>query len=162
MTDLYVIFRVAESEYALPAAQVLQLESFDGVTAVPGTLPHVTGIVQVRGRIVPVIDLRLLFGHAAIEPVLDNRIIVVEVGSRTVGLCVDSSREVLRLAGDQFQPTPGLVAEQSRGFVRGVARVGARLLMLFDLAKILGEEALYDDPVPHLAGGQHGRRALPG
>jgi purine-binding chemotaxis protein CheW len=162
VSDLYVIFRVAESEYALPAMQVLQLESYSGVTAVPGTAPHVTGIVQVRGRIVPVIDLRLLFGHPAIEPALDCRIIVVEVGARTVGLCVDMSREVLRLATDQFQPTPALMAEQSRGFVRGVARIGARLLMLFDLAKILGEEALYDDPVPHLTGAPVGQRALPG
>ena len=161
MNGLYVTFRVADADYALPAEQVLQLESFSGVTKVPGTAAHVTGIVQVRGRIVPVIDLRLLFGLPEVEAVLDSRIIVVELGSRTVGLRVDLSREVLRLDAEQFEPTPPLLAEQSRGFVLGVARVGARLLMLFDLAKVLGEEPLHDDPFHTLGDGQHGRRALP-
>jgi purine-binding chemotaxis protein CheW len=161
MSDLYVVFRVAEAEYALSAAQVLQLESFSGVTAVPGTLPHVIGIVQVRGRIVPVIDLRLLFGQPPVEATLDNRIIVVEVGTRTIGLRVDVSREVIKLDPEQVHPTPPLVAEQSRGFVLGVVRVGSRLLMLFDLAKVLGED-LHDDPIHSLEAGGPGRLALPG
>jgi purine-binding chemotaxis protein CheW len=161
MSELHVIFRVAEAEYALSAAQVLQLESFGGVTAVPGTRSHVIGIVQVRGRIVPVIDLRLLFGHPPVEATQDSRIIVVEVGSRTIGLRVDSSREVLKLEPEQVHPTPALVAEQSRGFVLGVVRIGERLLMLFDLAKVLGED-WHDDPNHTLEDGLPGRLALPG
>jgi purine-binding chemotaxis protein CheW len=161
MTGLYVVFRVAEAEYAVPAAQVLQLESFSGVTAVPGTLPHVTGIVQVRGRIVPVIDLRLLFGEPEAPAVLDTRIIVIELNERTVGLRVDSSREVLKLEGEQFHATPSVVSDRSRGFVRGVARIGPRLLMLLNLVKVIGEEALHDDPDPSLDDGSLGRRALP-
>jgi purine-binding chemotaxis protein CheW len=161
MNGLYVVFRVADAEYAVPAAQVLQLESFGGVTAVPGTLPHVTGIVQVRGRIVPVIDLRLLFGEAAVESVLETRIIVVELGERTVGLRVDSSREVLKLDAEQFHATPTVVADRSRGFVKAVARVGPRLLMLLNLAKVIGEEPLNDDPEHILDDGGAGRRALP-
>jgi purine-binding chemotaxis protein CheW len=161
MTGLYVIFRVAAGEYAVPAAQVLQLESFSGVTAVPGTQPHVTGIVQARGQIVPVIDLRLLFGEPEAEAALDTRIIIVELGERTVGLRVDSSREVLKLEDEQFHPTPTVVTDRSRGLVRGVARVGPRLLMLLNLVKVLGEEELHDDD--HiLDDGSAGRRALPG
>jgi purine-binding chemotaxis protein CheW len=162
MNALFLAFRVGDADYALPAEQVLQLESFGGLTAVPGTLPHVTGIVQVRGRIVPVVDLRIRFGLPASEPVLDTRIIVVELGSRTVGLRVDSSREVLRLDASQFQATPAIVTEQSRGFVLGVTRVGTRLLMLLDLAKVLGEEESNDDSVHIIDGRSPGRRALPG
>lgn len=161
MSGLYVVFRVAENEYAVPAAQVLQLESYSGVTAVPGTLPHVTGIVQVRGRIVPVIDLRLLFGDAAADAALDTRIIVVELNERTVGLRVDSSREVIKLEAEQFHTTPTVVADRSRGFVRAVASVGTRLLMLLNLAKVIGEEPLHDDPDHILEDGGAGRRALP-
>jgi len=161
MTGLYVVFRIAAAEYAIPAAQVLQLESFTGVTPVPGTLPFVTGIVQVRGCIVPVIDLRLLFGEAAAEAVLDTRIIVVELNGRTVGLRVDSSREVLKLGGEQVHSTPSVVAERSRGFVCGVARVGERLLMLLDLVKVIGEESLHDDPDHILEDRSAGQRALP-
>ena len=161
MSELFVVFRVADSEYALAASQVSQLESFTGVTPVPGTLAHVSGIVQVRGRIVPVIDLRLLFGQPPLEVTLDSRIIVVQLGPRSVGLRVDSSREVLKLDPDQFQPTPPIIAEQSRGFVLAVARLGSRLLMLFDLAKVSGEDPLHDHPDHVLEGNQLGRRALP-
>lgn len=159
MSSLFVVFRVGDAQYALPAEHVLQLESFGGVTAVPGTLAHVAGIVQVRGRIVPVLDLRLRFGLPPTEPALDTRIIVVEFQSRTVALRVDSSREVIRLAPDQFQSTPALVSEQSSGFVLGIARVGDRILMLLDLAKVLGEEQPYDDPA-HTLPGSFGHRAL--
>jgi purine-binding chemotaxis protein CheW len=161
MNGLFIVFKVADSEYAISAEQVLQLESFSGVTAVPGTQPHVTGIVQVRGRIVPVVDLRLLFGAAPVEPTLDTRIIVVELGDRTVGLRVDSSREVLKLSEEQFQTTPSVLSERSRGFVCGVARVGPRLLMLLQLAKVLGEEELHDDSAHILDDSSARRRALP-
>ena len=84
-----------------------------------------------------------------------------ELGERTVGLRVDSSREVLKLAAEQFHTTPSVVSDRSRGFVRGVARVGPRLLMLLDLAKVLGEEQLHDHSDPILDDGSAGRRALP-
>jgi purine-binding chemotaxis protein CheW len=162
MSALFVVFRVGEGHYALAAEHVLQLESFAGVTAVPGALPHVAGIVQVRGRIVPVIDLRLRFGLPAVEPVLDTRIVVVEYNGRTVGLRVDSGREVTRLEVEQFQATPAIVSEQSSGFVLGIARVGERILMLVDLAKVLGEEKTHDVPANTLPGNSIGQRALPG
>jgi purine-binding chemotaxis protein CheW len=161
MNGLYIVFRVANAEYAVAAAQVLQLESFSGATAVPGTLAHVSGIVQVRGRIVPVIDLRLLFGEASADAALDTRIIVVELNERTVALRVDSSREVLKLEAEQFQPTPTVVSERSRGFINAVARVGNRLLMILNLEKVIGEEQLHDDPDHILEHGSAGRRALP-
>jgi len=160
MNGLYIVFRVADADYALPASQVLQLESFEGATPVPGTLSHVTGIVQVRGRIVPVIDLRLLFGEGAVSPGLDTRIIVAELGERTVALRVDSSREVLQLTAEQVQPPPAVVNERSRGFVRAVARVGNRLLMILNLEQVLGEDSLHDDP-DHILEAGAGRRALP-
>ena len=162
MNELFIVFRVAEADYALAATQVLQLESFEGATAVPGTLPHVVGIVQVRGRIVPVVDLRVRFGEPPAPATIDTRIIVVELGERTVALRVDSSREVLKLAAEQVQPPPAVVNERARGFVSAVARVGNRLLMILNLAKVIGEEQLNDD-ADHILddGGGAGRRALP-
>jgi purine-binding chemotaxis protein CheW len=161
MNGLYIVFRVAQAEYALAAAQVLQLESFSGATAVPGTLPHVSGIVQIRGRIVPVIDLRQLFGEPPVEAGLDTRVVVVELNERTLALKVDSSREVLKLGAEQVQATPIVVGERSRGFVNAVARVGNRLLMILNLEKVIGEELLHDDPDHILEHGSAGRRALP-
>ncbi len=140
MSELYVIFRVAGAEYALPAAEVLQLESFEGATRVPGASVYVEGLVQVRGRVVPVIDLRARFGLPAAERGLDSRVVVVERGGRTVGLLADSAREIVKLDPGEFRPPPELVAEQSAHFVRAVARAGQRLIMLIDAGRVIGEE----------------------
>jgi purine-binding chemotaxis protein CheW len=143
MSALHVVFKVAAAEYFLPAAEVLQMESFQGATPVPGTPPYVAGIVQVRGRIVPVVDLRARFGLPPEEPTIDSRIVVAELRDRTVGLLVDSGREVIKLEADQILPPPRALAESTGGFVKAVAQIGKRLLMLIDFAKVIGEEPIH-------------------
>lgn len=162
MNELYVVFSVAGAEYALPAASVLQLESYQGATLVPGTAPHVAGIVQVRGQVIPVLDLRRLFNHPPVEPTLDTRVIVTERAGRQVGLLVDKSREVLRIDASTVQTTPGVVNESSRGYFGGVVQLGARLVMLLDLRKVVGEEDLNDEFTKRLEPGLSGPAALPG
>lgn len=137
---LYVIFKVGEAEYALAASSIFQMESFTGATAVPGTPPFVIGIVHVRGRIVPLVDLRLRFGLVPGPPVLENRVVVGLCGERLVGLLVDSGREVLKISPAQFQPPPRLLDDHAGGFIEAVAQVGTRVIMLVDFAKVIGEE----------------------
>ena len=137
---LHVVFTVAGSEYIVAAADVAQMDSYTGATAVPGAAPFVAGIVQVRGRVVPVVDLRARFGLPPAALTLDSRIVVVRVGERTVALLADSAREVLKVAPDALRPPPPLVADQARGYLKAVAQVGPRLLMLVDLRKLIGEE----------------------
>lgn len=137
---LYVVFSVNGSEYSLPAETVLQMESFEGATVVPGAPGFVAGVVQIRGRVLPVVDLRVRFGGAPGERVLDNRIVVGQHGERVVGLLVDSAREVVKIARSELKPPPPLVA--SSGFVKAVAQVGKRLVMLIDFSKVIGEEQL--------------------
>lgn len=148
MSVLHVVFRVGSAEYVLPAADVLQMETYAGATPVPGSPPYVAGLVQVRGRVLPVIDARARFGLPPIERTLDTRVVVGQLGTRTVGLVVDSAREVVKLDPAQLKPPPQLVDEQAQGFVKAVAQLGAgkdgaggsRLLMLIDLHKVVGEE----------------------
>jgi purine-binding chemotaxis protein CheW len=137
---LHVLFRVGDSDYVLPAGDVLQMESFEGATPVPGTAPYVAGLVQVRGRVVPVVDLRARFGLPAVAPTIDTRIVVVQSAERTVGLLVDSAREVVQLPPDALKPPPAVVANAGHGFVKAVAQSGKRLVMLIDFAKVIGEE----------------------
>jgi len=137
---LYVIFKVGDAEYALPADAIFQMESFTGATPVPGAPPFVIGIVHVRGRIVPLIDLRLRFGLQPGPPVLENRIVVGLCGERLVGLVVDSGREVLKIAPAQFQQPPRLLDDEAGGFIQGVTQIGTRVIMLVDFAKVIGEE----------------------
>ena len=139
---LHIVFKVAGAEYAIPAELVLQMESYTGATAVPGAPAYVAGIVQIRGKVVPVVDLRLRFGLPAIVATLDSRIVVGKSGERAVGLLVDSAREVLKLKKEEISDPPSMVTDQAEGFVKAVARPGNRLLMLIDFLKVIGEEKL--------------------
>src|SRR5580658_7847595 len=119
---LHVVFKVADSEYLLPSETVLQMESFSGATPVPGAPAYVIGIVQIRGRVVPVVDLRLRFGGAVGETSLDNRIVVGQHGDRVVGLLVDSAREVVKVSAAQLKPPPPILNHQASGFVKAVVQ----------------------------------------
>lgn len=140
MSTLHVLFKVDEVNYAVAANDVLHLESFTGATRVPGVPPYVAGLVQIRQRVVPVVDLRARFGLPPTVASLDSRVMVVQSGTRAVGLLVDSAREVLAIEQDSFRPPPEVVSAQAEGFVVSVAQAGARLVMLVDLEKIIGQE----------------------
>ena len=140
MTTLHVTFRVGTSEYALPASQVLHLESFQTATPVPGAPAHVAGLVQVRGRVVPVVDLRTRFGLPAIERTIDHRVVIVQVGTRVAALLVDSAREVLQLDEAMFEKPPEVLDRHGGGFVTAVATLAKRLFLLIDVPRIIGEE----------------------
>ena len=143
MSELHVLCKVNDTEYVLPAADVLQMESFGGATKVPGAATTVAGLVQIRGRVVPVVDLRVVFGLAPISPTIDSRVVVMKTAERVVGLLVDSAREVLKIPAEDFHPPPAVLVQQTDGLVKAVAQVGNRLLMLIDFIKVIGEE--HDD-----------------
>lgn len=143
MSALHVLFKVDGAEYVLAASDVLQMESFTTATRVPGTPAYVAGLVQIRGRVVPVVNLRARFGLPHVEPSLDTRVVVVQQGARIVGLLVDSAREVLSIPPEAFRPPPEVVAEQASGFVKAVAQVGGRLVMLIDEGRVIGEGKLH-------------------
>jgi purine-binding chemotaxis protein CheW len=139
---LHVVFKVGDGEYVLPTATVVQIESYSGATAVPGAPGFVVGIVQIRGRIVPVVDLRVRFHLPHLEAGADTRIVVGQSGDRVVGLLVDSGREVLKISPGQIRPTPKLLEDEAGGYVKAVAQVGPRLLLVMDFEKVIGEEQL--------------------
>ncbi len=141
MTVLHVAFKVAGTEYVLPASAVLHLDSFEGATKVPGTADAVAGLVHTRGQVVPVVDLRARFGLPPGERSLDSRIIIVQVGTRTAGLLVDSAREVLDIEPSAFREPPELVDEQAQGLIKAVAQTAERMVMLINLPKLIGEKA---------------------
>lgn len=137
---LHLTFRVGSSDYALPASVVIHLESFQGATHVPGAPAHVAGLVQVRGRVIPVVDLRTRFGLPPMERTIDHRVVIVQVGARVAGLLVDHAREVLQLDETMFEPPPEIVDPRRSLFVTAVASLTERLLLLIDVPRIIGEE----------------------
>jgi len=138
-----VVFRVGNAEYVMPASSVLELESFTGATHVPGAPPYLRGLLNVRGRVVPAIDLRTRFGLPPIEPTIDTRIVVGQVGGRVVGLVVDAARDVVTLASEAFRAPPEVIVDQTQGFVQSIAEAGQRLMMLLDFSKVIGEESAH-------------------
>jgi purine-binding chemotaxis protein CheW len=142
MNTLHLAFRVGSAEYVLPATEVLHMEAYEErSTEVPGTASWVHGLVQVRGRVVPLLDLRRRFGLPPITPEEQRslRIIVVEHGPRVVGLLADSAREVLKLEPAAFKPPPEMVRDGAEGFIRSITIHKDRMLMLLDLSKVLGD-----------------------
>ena len=159
--SLHLVFVVAGAEYALPVEAILQMESFSGATSVPGAPPYVLGVVTVRGRVLPVVDLRLRFGLPPLADTFDTRIAITELGERVVALRVDSAREVVKLDVEKHQPAPEIVLHGAHGFVRAVHSLGPRLLLLLDLPKVLGEPS--HDHAPHALladGGLREQRSL--
>jgi purine-binding chemotaxis protein CheW len=143
LSILHVVFKVAGTDYVMPADEVLQMESYSGATPIPGAGEHIAGIVQVRGRVVPVVDLRARFGLDAQERTLDSRLVIGQDAGRSVALLVDSAREVVKLTPEQLEPPPPMVADEAKGFIKAVARLGDRLLMLVDFKKVIGEVQLH-------------------
>lgn len=139
MSGLHVLLTVAGTRYVVPAASVLHMESYSESTPVPGAAPFVVGLVQIRGRVVPVIDLRARFGLPVIEPTLDSRVVVVQVGNRTVGLLADSAREVVNIAPDNFKPPPEVVGGQGAGFVDAVTQLDKKLVLRLDLVSVTSD-----------------------
>lgn len=141
MSALHVGFRVGNADYAIDANDVLHLETFSEATHVPGAPSFVAGLVQVRGKLVPIVDLRIRFGLEPRERSLDNRVIVVKAGSRVAGLLVDSAREVMQLDESSFEPPPMFADNHAAGFVKAVAMQARRLLLVVDVPRLIGEEA---------------------
>ena len=145
MSVLHVLFRVGEADYVLPASDVIQMESFTSATEVPGCAAHVAGVVQIRGRVIPVIDLRTRFGLAPAPRTLDARVIVVADGARQVGLLADSARQVLKIDAEAFHAPPELIREQSQGFVSSIARAGSGVVMRIDFLKVIGPHGVPEE-----------------
>ncbi len=146
MSVLHVVFKVGAADYVLPASEVVQMESYTQATQVPGAPSYVAGLVQIRGQVIPVVDLRARFGLPPITHTLDSRLVVVSDGRRTVGLLADSAREVVRIADADFQSPPEIVSQQARGFVSRVARAGKRLVMRIDLSKVIAPDEPSKEP----------------
>ncbi len=142
MNALHVVFKVGEAEYVLAASDVLQMETFSRATEVPGAASYVAGLVQLRGQVIPVVDLRARFGLPPIARTLDARVLVVRDGDRVVGLLADSAREVINLDTETFQKPPGAIGTQSAGFVSAVAQAGTRLVMQIDFQKVIGQDGI--------------------
>jgi purine-binding chemotaxis protein CheW len=137
-----VTFEVAGEEFAVDILAVQEINRMMDLTRVPQSPPEVEGVINLRGKIIPVLDLRKRFGFPPAERGEDTRIVVVEVQGRVLGFLVDKVHEVLRISSEIVEPAPAMVCSINADFIAGVGKLNDRLLILLDLEKLFGSAAL--------------------
>jgi purine-binding chemotaxis protein CheW len=141
-TSQYLTFICAGEEYGVEILCVQEIKGWEGVTRVPYTPPYLLGVMNLRGVIVPVIDLRSRFGVALRAPDSSTVVIVVRVrtshGEKTAGIVVDAVSEVYSVAPDDIKPAPSLGASTDSACVRGLATVDEKMVMLLDIDRLVG------------------------
>ncbi|MNL34834.1 Chemotaxis protein CheW [compost metagenome] len=136
-----VSFNLGSEEFGVDIAMVQEIVRLPEITRVPRCAAFVEGVVNLRGKIIPVLDLRKRFGLGASEATKSTRIVIVTVGGKTLGMIVDAVSEVLRITADSVEETPEMMTSRvDNAFLKGIAKLEGRLLILLDLDLILSQE----------------------
>ena len=136
--DLQLVgFRIGKETFGVPINLVHEIVRVPEITAVPDAPQYVEGVINLRGKIVSVIDLRKRFGEKRIERNRKNRILVAEIERKMVGLIVDAASEVLRVCPEEIEDPPDVLDDAEIKYVTGVGKLKGRLVILVDLAKIM-------------------------
>lgn len=139
MQGMYLTFGLAEEGYGLEIRHVIEIIGIQKITAVPDLPEHVIGVLNLRGKVIPIIDVRLRFGLPQRE--FDERtcIVVVDVAGRSVGLVVDQVSEVVEIPEAQIEPPPA--TGQERGtYIRGLGKLGEQVKILLDVEALIADE----------------------
>lgn len=136
--ELHIVgFRVGRETFGVPIGLVHEIVRVPEITAVPDSPGYVEGVINLRGKIVSVVDLRKRFGEREISSHKKNRILVTEVEGKMVGLIVDAASEVLKIPDSEIELPPSVFEEGELNYVTGVGKLQGRLVILIDLSKIL-------------------------
>jgi purine-binding chemotaxis protein CheW len=136
--DLQVVgFRIGNETYGVRIAAVREIVRVPEITSVPNAPETIEGVINLRGKIIPVMDLRKRFGLAEIVSDKKNRILVVELENKLLGLIVNSASEVLRISPSDIEAPGNVFAEGESGYVTGVGKLKGRLIILLDINKLL-------------------------
>ncbi len=133
----FLSFRLGAEEYGIDILRVQEIRSYEEPTRIANAPPFIKGVVNLRGLIVPVVDLRIKLGCEKVEYNGFTVVIVLNVHGRVVGAVVDSVSDVLELKGDQIKPAPQMSLDIDTGFITGIASVGDRMLILMDIAALM-------------------------
>lgn len=136
--DLQLVgFRIGKEIFGVPINLVHEIVRVPEITAVPDAPECIEGVINLRGKIISIVDLRKRFGETQIEASRKNRILVAEIDNKMVGLIVDAASEVIRLPESEIEAPPEIFEESDVKYVTGVGKLNGRLVILIDLTKIL-------------------------
>ncbi len=130
-------FRLGAEEFGIDILRVQEIRSFEEPTRIANSLPFIKGVVNLRGVIVPVVDLRIKLGCASVEYNSFTVVIVLNVKGRVVGAVVDSVSDVLELQRENIKPAPDMNSQVDTAYITGIASVGERMLILMDIEALM-------------------------
>ncbi|MCL6478369.1 MAG: chemotaxis protein CheW [Peptococcaceae bacterium] len=134
------VFSLHGQVYGINIESVLEIIKMESVTRIPGTPDFIEGVINLRGKVIPVMDLCKRFNMPSSEISDSTRVIIVEAGGVTVGMIVDAVMEVIRFPSSGVEPPPPLIVGAGMESLKGIALVDEKLIILLDLAKVLYEE----------------------
>lgn len=137
-TIKFVTFFLDKEEYGLPISEVQEINRVVDITRVPNSPRHVMGVMNLRGKVVPVIELKTRLNIGATEIDKQSRIVVVEHGLKTLGLMVDRVSQVLNITSDQIEDAPEEAVEVHKNYIKGVGKIDERMVILLDLGQVIG------------------------
>jgi len=147
--ELHIVgFQVGRETYGVAITSLHEIVRVPDITAVPDAPDYLEGVINLRGKIVSVMDLRKRFGEKQIAINKQNRILVVEHAGRLAGLIVDSASEVLKIPADDVEVPPAVFQEGGLNCVTGLGKVKGRLVVLLDMSKLLAPGSLQNKPAP--------------
>lgn len=132
-----IVFELQKEEYAIPVQQVRSIEKLLPITRVPNVPPHIKGVINLRGVITPIVDLRARFGLEEKLETDASRIIITVIDEHEVGFIVDAANDVIDISEGQIEPAPEVVGSVENKYVQGVVKIDKRLFVCLDLNEIL-------------------------
>jgi purine-binding chemotaxis protein CheW len=141
--ELHIVgFQVGRETYGVPITSLHEIVRVPEITAVPDAPEYLEGVINLRGKIVSVMDLRKRFGEKQATMRKQNRILVVEHAGRLAGLIVDSASEVLKIPAESVEPPPAVFQEGGLNCVSGLGKISGRLIVLLEMSKLLAPGSL--------------------
>lgn len=136
-----VSFKIGSEEYGIDILKVQEINRMPDITKVPQAPHYVDGVINLRGKVIPIINTRRKFSLEEKAQDKDTRIVVVDINGEVIGLVVDSVNEVLRIPNSIVEPPPNVTVDSGADYITGVARLEDRLLILLDLGRLVGDAA---------------------
>ncbi|MDX2205515.1 MAG: chemotaxis protein CheW [Hyphomicrobiaceae bacterium] len=132
-----IAFRLGNQEFCVDVMSIREIRGWTPATPLPATPSFMRGVINLRGTVLPIIDLAARLGFASAEPTARHAIIVTQIGNQVVGLLVEGVSDIFTVAEDKIQPTPDIASDSAKRFVRGVIPLGDRLVSVIAIDSVL-------------------------
>lgn len=145
----FLTFTLGTEEYAIDILKVQEIRGYDAVTTIASAPKFIKGVINLRGTIVPIVDLRIKFGVGTAEYTPFTVVIILNLRERVVGIVVDSVSDVIAMAPEQIRPAPNFSSQVGAAFIRGLGTLAERMLIIIDIERLMlsSEMALVDEAI---------------